>query len=410
MMVHVNEMQLNIIEGGSVASPKGFQATGIHCGIRRKKKDLGILFTETPAVTAAVYTTNTFQAAPLEVTKESLATSSVQRALIVNSGNANAFTGEQGLKDAYKMREVTAGYFNFLPAEVMVASTGVIGEKMPMDNILDGIKQLSYLANKNDGLAFSEAILTTDTVSKSLAVELIIDGKRITIGGTAKGSGMIHPNMATMLAFITTDAKVEDAALQRLLRQVTDQTFNMITVDGDTSTNDMVIVMANGLAENESLDEKHPEWLAFYQGFQYMAKELAKMIAKDGEGATKLITVTADGAGSPEMARTIAKEIIGSNLVKTAVFGADGNWGRIVMAIGNSGYQVDGKVLDISIGNVNVINQGEQTIYEEEMVTESLQGEEVKIHVDLHLGKESATAWGCDLTYDYVKINAAYRT
>lgn len=406
----MNEMQMKQIEKGDVTTPKGFKATGIHCGIRRKKKDLGILFTEAPAVSAAVYTTNKFQAAPLKVTQASLAASKKQKAIIVNSGNANAFTGEEGLKDAYIMRDTVAEQLDLDPEEVMVASTGVIGEKLPMFNILEGIDQIAKQIEHSDGHAFAEAILTTDTVTKSLAVEVMIEGKKVTIGGTAKGSGMIHPNMATMFAFITTDANIEEAALQKLLRQTTDETFNMITVDGDTSTNDMVIVMANGLAENNPLDETHPEWAVFYQGFHYVASELAKMIAKDGEGATKLVTVTVEGAESTEMAKTIAKKIVGSNLVKTAVFGADGNWGRVVMAIGNSGYQVKEENLDITIGNVTVVKQGKQTNYEEQMVTESLQEEEVKIAVHLHLGKESATAWGCDLTYDYVKINASYRT
>lgn len=411
MIANFNKLEINKIVGGSVASPKGYKATGLHCGIRKQKKDLGILLSEVPAVTAGVYTTNNFQAAPLLVTKESLATSITQRAIIVNSGNANAFTGKQGLEDAYTMRNEVSKHFNLSQNDVLVASTGVIGEKLPMQVILDGISALPKQINDQaGGESFGEAIMTTDTIIKSLAVEVEIEGKKVTIGGTAKGSGMIHPNMATMLAFISTDVNINQDTLQRLLRNVTDQTFNMITVDGDTSTNDMVLVMANGLAGTTPLDENHAEWPVFYQGFSYVAENLAKLIAKDGEGATKLITVNVEGATSKEMAATIAKKIVGSNLVKTAVFGADGNWGRIVMAIGNSGYSIDEKGLDIAIGNVMVVQQGEPLIYDEGKVTKTLMEHEVKISVNLHLGEWSATAWGCDLSYDYVKINSAYRT
>lgn len=411
MIANFNKLEINEIVGGSVASPKGYKATGLHCGIRKQKKDLGILLSEVPAVSAGVYTANSFQAAPLQVTKESLATSMTQRAIIVNSGNANAFTGKQGLDDAYTMRNAVSKHFNLSLGEVLVASTGVIGEKLPMQVILDGIAELpKQIGDQSGGESFGEAIMTTDTIIKSLAVEVEIEGKKVIIGGTAKGSGMIHPNMATMLAFISTDANIKQDTLQRLLRNVTDQTFNMITVDGDTSTNDMVLVMANGLAGTTALDESHPEWSAFYQGFSYVAENLAKLIAKDGEGATKLITVNVEGATDKEMASTIAKKIIGSNLVKTAVFGADGNWGRIVMAIGNSGYSFDGKELDISIGDVMVVQQGEPVIYDEEKITKTLKEDEVKISVNLHLGEWSATAWGCDLSYDYVRINSAYRT
>lgn len=406
-----NDIQIKEIVGGSVASPKGYKATGLHCGIRKKKKDIGILFSEAPAVCVGVYTSNNFQAAPLLVTKESLATSTKQHAIIVNSGNANAFTGEQGLEDAYMMRSEVSKQFNLAPNEVLVASTGVIGEKLPMQAILDGISKIpKQIDDQNGGESFGEAIITTDTITKSLAVEVEIEGKIVTIGGTAKGSGMIHPNMATMLAFISTDAYIKQTTLQKLLRNVTDQTFNMITVDGDTSTNDMVLVMANGLAGTTSLDERHPEWSVFYQAFIYVAEHLAKLIAKDGEGATKLVTVSVEAATSKEMATAIAKKIIGSNLVKTAIFGADGNWGRIVMAIGNSGYSVDEKKLDIAIGEVMVVLQGEPTLYAEDDVTKTLNGQEVKISVNLNLGEWSATAWGCDLSYDYVKINSAYRT
>ncbi|MFX0560558.1 bifunctional ornithine acetyltransferase/N-acetylglutamate synthase [Tepidibacillus infernus] len=408
-MIKMTNFKLKTVKEGDVTSPQGFQAVGIHCGIKKKKKDLGLILSEGPAVSAAVYTTNAFQAAPLKVTQQSLAKGSTLRALVVNSGNANAFTGEQGMVDALMMRNAVADSFQLSPWEVAVTSTGVIGERLPIEKILAGIEQLPHLLGE-DGASFSEAILTTDTFAKSLAVEIEIEGKTVTIGGTAKGSGMIHPNMATMLAFVTTDAKIHPDVLQRLLHHVTDQTFNMITVDGDTSTNDMVLVMANGFAGHTELTEAHPDWPVFVHGFHYVSEQLAKMIAQDGEGATKLIEVVVQGAATEEMAKVIAKKIVGSNLVKTAVFGADGNWGRVVMAIGNSGFYVDEKQLDITIGHTLVVQKGIVMNYEEEAVTQSFKENKVKILVDLNQGEQSATAWGCDLTYDYVKINASYRT
>ncbi|MFV9510554.1 bifunctional ornithine acetyltransferase/N-acetylglutamate synthase [Tepidibacillus sp. LV47] len=409
-MNQLKQEKIRVIPNGSVSSPKGFQAGGIHCGIRKKKKDLGLIISAVPAVSAAVYTLNIFQAAPIQVTKESLADSPYLQAVIVNSGNANAYTGEQGLLDAYEMRDTVAKTFDLSPMNVAVSSTGVIGERLPMERIVEGIAKLPDSISSENGLAFGEAILTTDTFVKSLAIEIGIEGKKITIGGTAKGSGMIHPNMATMLAFITTDANIHPEALQKILRDVTDQTFNMITVDGDTSTNDMVLAMANGLAGNTPLNENHPEWEVFYQGFTYIAQQLAKWIAKDGEGATKLVSVKVDGASSLMMAKTIAKKIVGSNLVKAALYGADGNWGRIIVAIGNSGYPVDPHTIDITLGPIMVLKNGQKQRYEEEEVTEALSQSEVEIQVDLHLGEYSAEAWGCDLTYEYVRINATYRT
>jgi len=410
MIEQLKQERINIVLNGSISSPMGFQAGGLHCGIRRKKKDLALILSETPAVSAAVYTLNSFQAAPLLVTKETISYSPFIRAVIVNSGNANAFTGEQGLLDAYSMRDEVAKVFHLSPMEVAVSSTGVIGEFLPMERIVKGISELPEVIGFDHGGEFGEAILTTDTFVKSLAVEFEIDGKKVTIGGTSKGSGMIHPNMATMLAFMTTDAQVNPDALQGLLSKVTDQTFNMITVDGDTSTNDMVLVMANGFAGNSLLDEQHPDWPIFQKGFTYVAKQLAKWIAQDGEGATKLVSVEVKGATSETMAKIIAKKIVGSNLVKTAIYGADGNWGRIIMAIGNSGYQLDPQSIDITISEITVLAQGRKQVYSEELLTEKLGQQEIKIEVNLHLGSSSAEAWGCDLTYDYVRINASYRT
>lgn len=410
MLCSVKEYKLKKIDGGSVTSPIGYIAKGINCGIRKNKKDLGILFSEMPAVSAAVYTTNKFQAAPLQVSKQSIENSNIQKALIVNSGNANAFTGKQGITDATLMRNKVAECLNIQPEEAVIASTGVIGEKLPIELIINGIDEITVDMSKDKGLDFANAILTTDTITKNIAVEIEVEGKTITIGGTAKGSGMIHPNMATMLAFITTDANLEKNSLQKLLGNITNSTFNMITVDGDTSTNDMVYVMANGAVETNQINENHKDWDKIYQGFKYVSEELAKMIARDGEGATKLITVTVDGAESEEMAKTIAMKIVGSNLVKTAVFGADANWGRLIMAIGNSGYDIDADKLDIKIGKIDVLKNGKPLNYEESILTEQFEHKEVEICININIADKSAKAWGCDLTYDYVRINASYRT
>ncbi|WP_374049817.1 bifunctional ornithine acetyltransferase/N-acetylglutamate synthase [Neobacillus sp. PS3-34] len=309
--------EMIILEKERPTLPKGFKAGGMHCGIKRKRLDLGYLVSEVPAAAAGVYTTNTFQAAPLIVTQKSIAVEKKVSAILVNSGNANACTGEQGLLDAYEMQKEFAKELGVENHLVAVTSTGVIGELLPMDCIKTGIKQLLQTEHEDEN-KFMQAILTTDTCTKNIAVEIEIDGKRVKIGGAAKGSGMIHPNMATMLAFITTDANIEQDELLLALREVTNRTFNMITVDGDTSTNDMVLVMANGLAGNDKLTDSHPDWDTFVSGLKYVCESLAKQIARDGEGATKLIEVQVNGAANTEDARAIGKSIISSNLVKTA--------------------------------------------------------------------------------------------
>lgn len=394
---------------GAFLLPKGFKAGGMHCGIKRKRHDLGYIVSEAPAVAAGVYTTNSFQAAPLSVTQKSIAVENKIQALIVNSGNANACTGDQGIKDAYEMQKLFAAKLGIGSHLVAVTSTGVIGELMPMDNIRKGID--SILDPGFEGAAeFQKAILTTDTCMKSAAAEISINGKTVTISGAAKGSGMVHPNMATMLAFVTTDANVEQAALLSALKDTTNKTFNMITVDGDSSTNDMVLVMANGLADNESLNESHPDWAAFANGLKEVCESLAKQIARDGEGATKLVEVKVVGAKTLEAARAVGKTIISSNLVKTAIYGQDANWGRIVAAIGYSGVPVDPEKVAVSIGSHPVFSNGLPLPFSEEEVKAYLGGAEVDILVELNQGGAEASAWGCDLTYDYVKINASYRT
>lgn len=401
--------EIVIIEEGSVTSPKGYKAGGIHCGIKRKKLDLGYITSQVPATVAGVYTTNTFQAAPLLVTQESIAKEHKIQAIIVNSGNANACTGEQGLKDAFDMQKEFATQLGIENHLVGVTSTGVIGELLKMDKIKNGINQILQPEHE-DVSKFMQAILTTDTGVKHTAVELKIDGKTVLIGGASKGSGMIHPNMATMLGFVTTDANIAQENLLEALREVTNQTFNMITVDGDTSTNDMVLVMANGLAENNQLTENHPEWDIFKQGLKIVCESLAKKIARDGEGATKLVEVQVNGAYSLNAASAVGKAIISSNLVKTAIYGTDPNWGRIVTAIGYSGVPVEPNAIKVSIGPFTVFEKGLPSTFVEEEVKEYLESEHVKLSVELNQGKYSATAWGCDLTYDYVKINASYRT
>ncbi|MDH5162630.1 bifunctional ornithine acetyltransferase/N-acetylglutamate synthase [Heyndrickxia sp. FSL K6-6286] len=406
----INE-EIQVVENGSITTPAGFFAGGLHCGIKRKKLDLGWLYSVVPATAACVYTTNQFQAPPLIVTKEGIEKSHKIQGVIVNSGIANACTGNQGLSNAYEMRKLFAEQMNIQEYLVAVSSTGVIGEQLPMEKIKSGISEIDDIKRQNDPSEFEKAILTTDTFSKHVCIQLHIDGKTVTIGGTAKGSGMIHPNMATMLGFITTDAVVKEADLQIALKQVVDKTFNMITVDGDTSTNDMVLLLANQQASHQELSIKHPQWQLFMEGLEMVCRSLAKQIAKDGEGATKLIEVQVQGASSCEDAKKVAKSIIGSNLVKTAIFGEDPNWGRIIAAIGYSGAQLNPEHLKVSLGPFTVIEQGLPFPFSEAEAKLYLQQNEViQIFADLYGGEGKATAWGCDLTYDYVKINASYRT
>ncbi|GAB7387929.1 bifunctional ornithine acetyltransferase/N-acetylglutamate synthase [Bacillaceae bacterium] len=398
------------IVAGDIAAPRGFSAGGTYCGLKQSGLDLGVVYSDVPAAAAAVYTKNVFQAAPLKVTQQSLAVDGKLQAVIVNSGNANACTGRQGEADALAMREETAAMLGVPPHYVAVASTGVIGRLLDMEKVKNGIRALRGKIDKTGGEAFAQAILTTDTVKKTVCLQVEIDGKTVTIGGAAKGSGMIHPNMATMLAFLTTDANVEGEALAGALKAAADETFNMISVDGDTSTNDMAIALANGLAGNEPLSPAHPQWERFYAAFRYAMEELAKMIARDGEGATKLIEVHVKGAPAAETARGIARTVVASNLVKAAVFGADANWGRIVCAAGYSGQEFDPERVEVFIGDVALVQNGLPLPFAEEKVTEYLKRETVQIAIDLHAGAAEAKAWGCDLTYDYVRINAMYRT
>lgn len=404
------EIALKRISGNNIASPIGFKSTGLHCGIKHKKNDLALLVSEVPASVAGVFTTNVIQAAPLLVTKEAMKQTGKMQAIIVNSGNANACTGKQGLQDARLMQQKTAEKLGIVPGLVGVASTGIIGEMMNMEPIVKGIQKLEPSNELEGSILFSQAILTTDTVTKNTAYSTLIDGKKVILAGTAKGSGMIDPNMATMLGFITTDANIESIHLQAALKTVTDLTFNSITVDGDTSTNDMVLVMANGLAGNNTLTPAHPDWELFIDALHAVSQDLAKMIAKDGEGATKLIEVEVSGAVSDTEARKIAKTVVGSPLVKTAIFGCDANWGRIIAAVGYSGATLDPNAITIKIGSTIVVENSEPVPFSEAQLLVYLKNSEVKITVDLHIGNGHGLAWGCDLTYDYVQINATYRS
>ncbi|GAE45752.1 bifunctional ornithine acetyltransferase/N-acetylglutamate synthase [Mesobacillus boroniphilus] len=382
----------------------------MHAGLRYTKLDLGMIVSEKPASCAAVYTTSHFLAAPLVVTQESIEKEKILQAIVVNSACANACTGEQGYQDALKMRSLAAAKMGIPEHHVAVASTGVIGEFMQMEKIESGIGKLAIGKAAEDAKDFQTAILTTDTVMKSCCYSAEIDGITVSMGGLAKGSGMIHPNMATMLAFLTTDANISSEHLTAALKDVTNTTFNQITVDGDTSTNDMVLVLANGSAENQPLNPDHPDWAVFVELLKESCASLAKQIARDGEGATKLIEISVAGAMSDEEARMIGKQIAGSNLVKTAVYGADANWGRIIGAIGQSQAKVNPKTVDISLGEITMLKGSTPVTFDENQAREYLMNDKVEIFVDLHVGKGKGMAWGCDLSYDYVKINASYRT
>ncbi|WP_077211169.1 bifunctional ornithine acetyltransferase/N-acetylglutamate synthase [Bacillus dakarensis] len=399
------------IKNGSIVSPLGFSTGAAEAAIKYPKKDIGMIVSDVPASSAAVYTQSHFQAPPLIVTQESIGQEGLLQAVVVNSGCANACTGNKGLQDAYEMRKLTSEKLAVSEHLVAVASTGVIGVYLPMEKISNGIQKVELGYQEENAADFQTAILTTDTCMKSCGYSMKIDGKTVKMGGAAKGSGMIHPNMATMLGFVTTDAHISSEHLHQALRQVTDNTFNQITVDGDTSTNDMVLVMANGKAGNELLTPSHPEWEGFVELLKKTCESLAKQIAKDGEGATKLVEVEVAGAFNNSDARKIAKQIVGSNLVKTALYGADANWGRIIGAIGQvDDAKVDPNNVSVSIGPIKMLENSNPLSFIEEEAVEYLQKDFVKIFVDLHIGDGKGVAWGCDLSYDYIKINASYRT
>lgn len=408
--MYTKDIQVTKVEDGSIVTPRGFNTAGVHAGLRYAKKDLGVITCEVPASCAAVYTQSHFQAAPLKVTQSSISAENKIQAVVINSACANACTGEQGLKDAYEMRALTANHFGYKEHHVAVASTGVIGELLQMDKISKGINMFTPTNTTEAAEDFQTAILTTDLVMKKACYQTVINDQVVSVAGAAKGSGMIHPNMATMLGFITTDAKIESNDLHQAMKSITDVTFNQITVDGETSTNDMVLVMASGLADTDQLTPSHPDWDNFTLALHKTFEDLAKQIARDGEGATKLVEVNVTGALTDDEARIIAKKIVGSNLVKTAIYGADANWGRIIGAIGHSAATVNPDNVDISIGDIQMLKSSQPHPFSEDLAKEYLQNKDVIIHVNLNLGSGNGTAWGCDLTYDYIKINASYRT
>ena len=404
---------MKIISGG-VCAAKGFKANGIHCGIRksRTKKDLSLIVSDQPASCAAVYTTNLVKGAPLLVTKENLQ-NGIAQAVICNSGNANTCNAN-GVEIARAMCALTANALHIAPEDVVVASTGVIGEPLNLDPIAAGMDALTAGLSEDGCDAAAEGIMTTDTVRKEVAVEFSLDGKTCRIGGIAKGSGMIHPNMATMLVFITTDASISPALLQKALSGDVQGTFNMVSVDGDTSTNDMVVVLANGMAGNQTIEAEGQDFETFMKALNTVTMGLCRMIAGDGEGATKLLECRVSGAQDLKTARTVAKSVICSSLLKAAMFGADANWGRVLCAIGYSGADVDVGRIDVSFrsaaGQVDVCQNGAGIPFSEEEAKKVLLEKEIDILVNLNAGQVNASAWGCDLTYDYVKINGDYRT
>ena len=400
-----------ILEDGSVTSPKGFTAGATAAGIKYVgRNDMTIVYSAVPAQAAAVYTLNKFKAAPLQVTEANIGTNGMAQAIVVNSGIANAGMGTEGMSQARQVSDWTAEALQISADDVVVASTGVIGMPLPMEKMKAGIQALTEVLNENGGHDAARAIMTTDTVCKEMAVQLEIGGKTVTIGAMAKGSGMIHPNMATMLGFLTTDVNIEQNALKTAFKANIDDSFNMVFVDGDTSTNDMVVILANGQAGNDVLTLDSPEFPEFQAALREICTTMAKKIAADGEGATKMIECTVTGAQNREDARKCAKAVIASSLVKAAVFGNDANWGRIACAAGYSGATIDTDKVNIYIGDIQVAKNGMGLKFDEEKATETLKQKTVRILVELNIGDVEATAWGCDLTYDYVSINADYRS
>ncbi len=396
---------------GSITAPQGFLATGVYAEIKKKdKKDLAIIYSKERCTAAGVFTTNVVRAACVDISRQHLA-DGISQAIVVNSGNANACTGEQGVADTFTMANLTADHLQLKPSDVIVASTGVIGVHMPMDKIKPGIIEAAATLSENGAHCAAQAIMTTDLTAKEIAVEIEIQGKPVRIGAIAKGSGMIHPNMATMLAFITTDAAISSKCLEKLLKDSVNLSYNMISVDRDTSTNDMAIVLANGMAQNELIDdETSDDYKILSEAFTYINTYLAKMIARDGEGATRLMEVRVINAKDDKSARQIARSITASNLTKAAVFGEDANWGRILAAAGYSGADFAPDQVDIYLGLEKMAENGMGLEFDEEKARAELQKETVIITVDLKSGHKEAVAWGCDLSYDYVRINAAYRT
>jgi len=404
----LDKEDFQVVKGG-MTYPKGIKAAGVKCGIRFNKKDLALIYSEKVADAWGTFTTNKYKAAPLVVTEKNLSLSGGKlQAILINSGIANACTGERGLKDAWETVNYVSEGLKIDKEYVAVTSTGKIGEFLLMKKIEDGLKEAISKLSTSGGTEAAEAILTTDTKKKEIAINFKLNGEEVRIGGMAKGSGMIHPNMATMLGFITSDISIKGELLQEALKQVVEKTFNMVSIDGDTSTNDMVLLMANGFAGNKLIDKKDVDYYKFLSALQHVAEYLAKCIAKDGEGATKMIEVEAQNAVSFGNAKKVAKAVINSPLVKTAIFGKDPNWGRILAAVGYSGAEVIPDKVDLYLKE-KIVEDGQPLTFSRQKLHEYLESsDEIKIIIDLKMGEVNATAWGCDLTYDYVKINTKY--
>ena len=408
--------KINVTEGG-VTGARGFQAAGIAAGIKKGgTKDMAMVYSEKPCVCAGTFTTNVVKAAPVKWDQKIVEESDYVQAVVCNSGIANACTGQEGYSYCQETAKAAGEALGISAEEVLVASTGVIGQQLPMAVLKEGVKKLApmLLGTKEAGTLAAEAIMTTDTVKKEVAVEMELSGKKVTIGGMCKGSGMIHPNMCTMLSFVTTDVDIDKNLLKEALRESVQDSYNMISVDGDTSTNDTVLVLANAMAGNPKITEKNQDYEIFKKGLDYVNKTLAQKIAGDGEGATALFEVKITGAQTKEQAVTLSKSVITSNLTKAAIFGHDANWGRILCAMGYSGAQFDPEKVDLVFesraGRIQIMKSGIGTDYSEEEATKILSEDKVTVIADIKMGEETATAWGCDLTYDYVKINADYRS
>ncbi len=403
------------IEGG-VNAAVGFSSMGVHAGIKKAKRDMAMIFSRVPCVAAGTFTTNVVKAAPVIYDRDTIYENDYAQAIVINSGVANACTGEEGMKYCKDMAAATAKALDIKPTDVLVASTGVIGQQLPMDKIQTGIDMLSFTLDSSEEGAHlaAEAIMTTDTMPKEIAYEFRVAGKQCRIGGMCKGSGMIHPNMCTMLSFITTDVSITKELLYEALSENIKDTYNMVSVDGDTSTNDTVLLLANGMAENKTIDEKNDDYYAFVEALNAVNTYLCKCIAGDGEGATALLEVKVNNTATKDDAITLAKSVCTSSLVKTAICGHDANWGRIMCALGYAGVDFDPNLIDISFhskaGRIEIVHNGISTGYSEEKATEILSEDAVTLIIDMKCGDASAVAWGCDLTHDYISINADYRS
>lgn len=402
-------MTVKTVKGG-ISAPKGFLSGSIRAGFKKKGDDMGLIYSEFPAVADGVFTQNQVEAAPVTVSKAHLKQDLMAQAIVVNSGCANCCTGERGLKDAARTAELIAKQLGIKKEDVLVASTGVIGKFLEIGKIEKALPALVKALSKNGSMDFAKAIMTTDTFPKETAVRFEIGGKEVSIGGVCKGAGMIHPNMATMLCFITTDIYITRRALKLALETAVNKSFNAITVDGETSTNDCALVLANGMAGNKLVDKTDKEFKIFTQALIYVCGKLARMIVKDGEGASKFIEITVKGCPSYWQGLKVARRIASSALLKTCIYGGDPNWGRIAASLGTSGIRIKKDKFDIYLGNRQVVKNGVTVNVNREQLANAFKGKEISITVDLKLGRETATAWTCDLTEEYIKINAEYET